>query len=134
MTQTNSNEKDIAVLQTQMEEVRADVVEIKNEIIQSNRSNEKVLERVARELRKIFEKHDEECRKDKEHDAKFRRETYQAIRSLSEAQLNTQNDMDKFRLERDVKFDLKKDWFKIAMAILGLLVAAGSLYIAARAG
>lgn len=134
MTQTNSNEKDIAVLQTQMEEVRADVVEIKNEIIQSNRSNEKVLERVARELRKIFEKHDEECRKVKEHDAQFRRETYQAIRSLSEAQLNTQNDMDKFRLERDVKFDLKKDWFKIAMAILGLLVAAGSLYIAARAG
>lgn len=120
---TNKNETDIAVLQSEMSDVRADIREMKTAIIESAARNETALEKAVTALRDIFTDHDAKCYEDKKHEAQFRRETYRATEKL-------RSDFDKFRLEQQVKFDLKRDWFKIVMSLAAFLVSLGGLYIA----
>lgn len=108
---TNTNDADIAVLKAEMRDTREDVKEIKETISNSTQEQKDTLRSTVIEFREIFATHARECREDKKAESEARKGIYERIADL-ERNFATIN----------VRFDLKRDWLKlvIALAMLGL--------------
>lgn len=112
----STKETEIAVLQTEMRQVREDVAEMKKMMNETSLDQRASIREAVAAFRDLFERNEKSYMEFKKQEI--------AARHRQDERLH---DAETFIAGQQVRFDLKKDWWKFALGLAAVAIAATEL-------